>query len=162
MGTTFSSIVLQSSRALPDLLVISTILVYMVRSFRLVRNVKGTSRRKRGDHCFVGTQTTLRRCSGGVNQAQTVQRVSRIVFSDNWPRHLPLMLVFLLLCLGVPVRLRDEFSKLRVTTQEFPVRTLFQFGDSGGGNSVPDGVLKPSNGFVPILCQRKGSCKFVD
>ena len=72
------------------------------------------------------------------------------------------MLVFLLLCLGVPVRLRDEFSKLRVTTQEFPVRTLFQFGDSGGGNSVPDGVLKPSNGFVPILWARRNLSRVSD
>src|SRR5215813_10678690 len=85
---------------------------------RCERNVAQEARRPL--FCW---DTTLRCCSGGVNQTKTVQRVSRIVVSDNWPRHLPLMLVFLLLCLGVSVRLRDEFLKLRVTTQEFPVLT---------------------------------------
>jgi Domain of unknown function DUF302 len=82
----------------------------------------------------------------------TTPKIVRLVIGNplvmkEMAKHMPeagsyapvtLMLVFLLLRLGVSVRLGDEFLKLRVTTQEFPVLTLFQFGDSGGGNSVSD------------------------
>src|SRR5258708_3944676 len=52
IGSTLSSIMLQSSRDFPDLLVISTTLVYMRMLLSVGEKVKGTSRGMRGDHVF--------------------------------------------------------------------------------------------------------------